>query len=112
MITFQGVPLEELLIDDVIWLPEAVAHMRNRREAQGTFCPEPEWATEAALEQERLVALATPDVSIKVIGRSSSADEILKVWLQLSDIWTGEWHGQSAARANDTEQRRYKEASR
>ena len=108
---FQGIRLDELAIDSVEWLPEAVAHMRARRAEQGAYCPEPEEATEAALEPGRIVRVARPDASIKVIGRADSTNKLLKVWLQPIDVIEGDWYGQSACEANSSDFNRYKEAN-
>lgn len=79
---------------------------------------EPAWATEAALDPERIVR-TTDGKSIKVIGRSVSAParsegalgRILKVWIMPKDLAEGEWWGTTACDANDRDRSIYKEVT-
>jgi len=79
-----GIPLSELRIDALNWSAERAEHIRTRKERYGPneFDIEPEWATEAALEPNRIVGLAGGlSQSIEVIGHSEGAQALLKVWL-------------------------------
>lgn len=107
---FLGIPLTELRIDAVEWVPGGVEHMRARRAEQGAWCPEPEWVSEAALDPRRVVRVAIPDRSLKVIGWSGSAERLLKTWLWPSDLEAGMWLIGSATEANTSDAKRYKEA--
>lgn len=77
---------------------------------------EPEWATEAALDPDRIVRL-TGGKSLEVVGSSSSAPprnrgergRILKIWIVPKSLEEGDWWGASACEANSIERRAYKE---
>jgi len=105
--SFMGVPLEALSIDSVEWLEEAVQHMRERRAEQDVRCPEPEEATEAALDVDRVVRVAAGGKSLKVVGRSASTGFLVKVWLWPNDMSNGEWFGGSAVDANSSDENIY-----
>lgn len=66
---YEGIPLEELRIDDIDWTHRA-EHIRTRshRSAGRDLDIEPEWATEAAKDPERLIRRATGG-AIKVVCR-------------------------------------------
>ncbi|MDP8928577.1 MAG: hypothetical protein M3O70_08400 [Actinomycetota bacterium] len=108
-------PLEDLTIESVDWTHRA-EHIRTRSERYGRseLDVEPEWATEAALEPNRLIDRAS-ERSIVVIGLSLSApprhpqDEgrLLKVWLVPKDLDLGDWWGASACEANASDRRQY-----
>ena len=66
---------------------------------------------EAVFDEGRIVAITSGD-SIKVIGYSSSARHLLKVWLYPKDLMAGDWWGASACEANTTDKRNYKEANK
>ncbi|MGH8902012.1 MAG: hypothetical protein ACRDYA_10090 [Egibacteraceae bacterium] len=114
---YQGIPLTELRIEAVDWTHRAehIRH-RSRRHGPDEFDVEPEWATEAALDARRLVAV-TEGRSIVVLGRSVSArprdcheeGRILKVWLVPADLETGLWWGASACDANARDRKLYGE---
>jgi len=109
-----GIPLERLLIDSVRWTPGGSEHIKTRTERHGTgeFNVEPEWATEAVLDPDRIVAPAGANSdSLEVIGFSASADELLKVWIYPEDLQEGTWFGASACKANSTDRRNYKEVN-
>lgn len=109
--------LEDLPIETVDWTHRA-EHIRWRSQRYGPaeFDVEPEWATEAAMDRNRLIDRAS-DRSVVVIGWSSSApprqpqDEgrVLKVWLVPKDLQHGDWWGASACEANDSDRRQYQE---
>ncbi|MGH8981357.1 MAG: hypothetical protein ACRDWE_10115 [Acidimicrobiales bacterium] len=105
--SFMGVPLETLRIESVTWEDEAVEHMRARRREQGVRCPDPEEATEAALEPNRVVRVAAGGRSLKVVGYSAMAGTLVKVWLWPKDFAEGDWYGGSAVDANPSDKRAY-----
>jgi hypothetical protein len=82
---YDGIPVSELRIDSVLWLPEQAAHIRCRSARYlGALDTEPWWATEAALDRRALVGL-DPDCktgeSIRVTGWSRGAGRVLTVIL-------------------------------
>lgn len=119
---YGGTPLRQLLIEAIRWTEEAATHITTRSTRypdRDELDVEPEWATEAALDPNRLVAV-TGGLSIEVIGWSPSAPpregdvsgRLLKVWVIPDDI-TGEgsWLGASACAANRQERQRYEEVN-
>jgi hypothetical protein len=54
---FDGIPVGELPIDEVVWSQERANHIRTRAERKGPaeINIEPLWASEAALDPNRLV---------------------------------------------------------
>jgi hypothetical protein len=107
---FQGVPVNELPIQAVDWTYRA-EHIRTRSVRQpGDFDVEPAWATEAALDSDRLVDVASKG-SVVVMGFSQLAGRVLKVWLVPKDDMevSGEWWGASACVANETNTRDYRD---
>ena len=118
---YEGIPLDELRIETIRWTSAAAEHIRTRRhrypDRMNELDIEPEWATEAALDPDRLVA-TTGGRSIEVIGRSVSAPprgargtgRVLKVWLVPEDLAEGTWLGASACAANQRERRAYRDA--
>ena len=107
--TFLGVPLTDLRIDAVEWSPGAIDHMRQRRMEQDAWCPEPEWVTEAVLDRNRIIRVASPDTSLKVVGYSVSATRHVKAWIWPWDLDEGTWLIGSATAANSSDIKRYKE---
>lgn len=107
--TFLGVPVAALRIDGVQWTPGAIDHMRQRRAEQRAWCPEPEWVTEAVLDPNRIVRVASADVSLKVVGYSTSATRHIKAWIWPWDFEAGLWLIGSATAANSSDIKRYKE---
>lgn len=108
---FQGIPIGELPILAVDWLHRG-EHIRTRSARQpGDVDIEPAWATEAALDPDRLVDVAS-EGSIVVLGYSEQAGRVLKVWLvPKEDMPTsGEWWGASACAANERNMRDYYQA--
>lgn len=117
--TYEGIPLEELRIESIDWTYRGdYIRSRSARKGQKEFDVEPAWATEAALDPERIVR-TTDRKSIKVIGRSASAParsedalgRILKVWIVPKDLAEGEWWGTTACDANDRDRSIYKEVT-
>lgn len=115
----EGVPYDELRIDDVDWSHRA-DHIRSRsaRYGPGEFDVEPEWATEAALDPQRLVGPGGGR-SVEVVGYSPSAPargregtgRVLKVWLvpkeDPGEAPRGAWWGASACDGNERDRRDY-----
>lgn len=117
--TYEGIPLSNLRIDSIEWSAEAAEHIRTRTRRypdRKEFDLEPEWATEAALDPKRLVAL-TSTSSIEVIGYSSSAPpretgesgRVLTVWIAPIDLSAGTWTGRTACQGNERDRKIYKE---
>jgi hypothetical protein len=111
---YLGVRLEELQINDVEWTIEGADHIRTRveRYGSGEFNVEPEWATQAALDPNRVAGL-TAGYRLVVIGWSASAPgpegrgRLLKVWIYPKDLTTGSWLGVSACAANEKDRKAY-----
>lgn len=109
-VEYRGVPIRGLRIDAVEWTEERAEHIRSRtkRYGPGEFDIEPEWATEAATDVDRLAGPAGSGESLQVVGFSVSCGRVLKVWLYPKDLEAGEWYGASASEANETNQRQYR----
>jgi hypothetical protein len=71
---FDGIPLSELPIDEVVWSEERAKHIRTRAERKGPaeINIEPLWASEAALDPNRLVRRGSGAESVEVLGYSPS----------------------------------------
>ncbi len=116
---YEGVPLEELLINDIDWTYRGeYIRTRSKRKGPNEFDVQPEWATEAALDPKRLIS-TTGGKSIEVIGLSGSAPpriageqgRVLKVWIvprDSSDLSIGSWWGASACDGNKNDRTRYR----
>lgn len=64
------------------------------------------------MDPKRIVAPAGANSdSLEVIGFSSSAGELLKVWIYPEDLEAGNWLGASASKANSTDRRNYKKVN-
>jgi hypothetical protein len=119
---YGAIPLRQLGIEAIHWTEEAATHITTRTARypdRDELDVEPEWATEAALDPHRLVAL-TGGLSIEVIGWSPSAPpregdvsgRVLKVWVIPDDArGGGSWLGASACAANRQERQRYVEVN-
>ncbi|MGH7882638.1 MAG: hypothetical protein ACREN8_06995 [Candidatus Dormibacteraceae bacterium] len=108
---YDDIPYRQLPIDAVDWA-YTTDHIQNRsrRKRRPEFDVQPEWATEAALNFDRLVqnSGSRSGESIAVIGFSSTADRILVVILVPKDHPPGgEWWGASAWAANEKDSRVY-----
>ena len=103
--------IQGLRIDSIEWTEDRADHIRTRtkRIGPGEFDIEPEWATEAALDTDRLAGPANTGESLQVVGLSTSCGRVLKVWLYPKDLEAGDWYGASACEANETNRRRYRE---
>ena len=88
---FDGIPLSELPIDEVAWSEERAKHIRTRAERKGPaeINIEPQWASEAALDPNRLVRRGSGRESVEVLGYSPSARRVLLVWIynRPSAVW-------------------------
>jgi len=117
---YDGVPYENLVIAAVTWSKSVSEHMATRSERYGRAqfdVSDPEWATEAARDPDRLVGdrRSRDGDTVRVIGWSSSAPargrlagRVLKVWLEGDGpTSSGRWTGRSACEANDGEQQKY-----
>lgn len=108
----------DLRIEGVTWTPDRAAHIRTRtvRYTSGETNLEPEWANEAALDPDRIVAVVgekEETSSLKVVGYTHSLDRLLKVWIWSDEPQTSDvWNGGSAAVANDSDRRRYEAGRR
>lgn len=117
---YAGIPLTRLRIEAVDWTYRG-EHIRTRSKRKGPkeFDVEPEWATEAALDPDRIFR-TTGGMSIEVIGLSPSAPprregetgRLLKVSIVPKRLEEGEWWRASASEANETDRRRYREVTR
>lgn len=108
--TYRGVPLGDLEINAVAWPdPEHITKRAERKGQPGEMDVEEEWATEAALDPHRLVRLPSrlPSRSLIVVGWSSGAEAVLRVFLIPQDLAEGVWIGTTAAKASDRVARRY-----
>jgi hypothetical protein len=118
--TYEGVPLEDLAINDIDWTHRGeYIRTRSKRKGPNEFDVEPEWATEAGLDPNRLVS-TTGGKSVEVVGVSLSAPpravgdrgRVLKVWIvpkDPADLSSGLWWGASACDGNSTDRRDYRE---
>lgn len=110
--TYHGHPLDDLLIAEIDW-SERGEHIRTRSlRKPGDLDIEPEWATEAAFDEERLIGLdpgSKTGWGLRVIGRSQQMNRVLTVILIPKNpaSWDGSWWGATAWVSNSTENRRY-----
>lgn len=110
---YDGIPVADLPIEEVDWLHRGdYIRTRSSRKGSGEFDVEPEWATEAALDQDRLIALDPASKSgqtVRVVGWSSGARRVLTVLLLPKDHPpTGAWWGANAWAANSRDSRLYR----
>ena len=93
--------LGELPIDEVVWSEERAKHIRTRagRKGPAEVDIEPLWASEAALDPNRLVRRGTGRESVEVLGYSPSARRVLLVWIYTTERPPGGWQGGSAIAA-------------
>jgi hypothetical protein len=109
-LTYQGVLLSEIQVDYVDWT-EREDHIRFRSTRMGNpdeMDIEPEWATEAATDPDRL-ARERDSGSLEVVGLSPNAPgsipgkkgRVLRVWIRPIDgeVRSRQWVGQSACAA-------------
>jgi hypothetical protein len=107
---YDGIPVPELPIDEIDWLHRG--RTRSARNGPKEFDVEPEWATEAALDERRLIAPDPASKSgrtIRVVGWSDGARRVLTVLLLSKDQPpTGAWWGVNAWAANSRDARLYR----
>jgi len=112
---YKGVPLGSIQIESISWSDEAIEHITTRRDRKigDETNMQPEWATEAALDDDRVVRVAGDNdntSSLKIIGWSPSAcgdGRLLKVWIWSDDPSSHRWDGASACLANDSDAKKY-----
>jgi hypothetical protein len=113
--TYDRIPYSRLRIERVDWWHRE-NHIRRRSARKGRPTEvdvEPEWATEAAMDQYRLVgdSGSRSGLSVRVIGRSPSAGRVLTlVLVPKHRPPAGEWWGATAWAANERERRAYRAA--
>ncbi len=113
---YDGIPYVELPIDAIEWEPDDAEHIRTRVARKGQpreVDIEPEWATEAALDRQRVAADSGSKTgeSIAVTGFSSSARMVLTVLLVPKEHPPrGDWWGATAWVANTKEERNYRKS--
>ena len=110
---YDGIPLPELPIDEVDWRHRGdYIRTRSSRRGPREFDVEPEWATEAALDERRKVARDTASKSgraIRVVGWSDGARRVLTVLLvPKGHAGDGAWWGVNAWAANSRDARHYR----
>lgn len=117
---YEGLPYALLPIDAIDWTHRA-EHIRTRRlryDGRKEVDLEPEWATQAALDPDRLVGPGSGR-SVEVVGFSPDAPartsdgqgRVLKVWIVPKEPTgsppEGEWWGASACDGNERDRREY-----
>lgn len=110
---FLGFDPAELPIEAIDWSKRG-DYIRSRSQRKpGEFDVEPEWATEAAMDEQRIIAAPDPasksGETIRVVGYSESANRILVVILLPVQVPVidGVWYGVNAWAANSTTIRRF-----
>jgi hypothetical protein len=82
---YDDIPVAELRIDSVEWLPEQTDHIRTRsKRYSGAFNIEPEWATQAVLDPRARIGLhpaSKTGEAIRVTGWSAGAARVLTIIL-------------------------------
>jgi hypothetical protein len=110
--TYDSIPVSELRLDSVQWLPEQAGHIRTRSERYpGALDVEPEWATEAALDPRARIGLAgRTGEGIRVTGWSAGARRVLTViLLPAAHPPDGEWLGATSWTTKGRDLREYEE---
>jgi len=110
---YDGIPVEELAIEEVGWTERGdYIRTRSARKGRPEFEVEPEWATEAATEPRRLLGLDLASRSqrtIHVIGWSAAAGKLLTViLLPKHRPPDGRWFGVNAWASNSRDERAYR----
>lgn len=111
---FYGVAPDELPFDDIDWEHRG-GYIRTRSSRKpGDFDVEPEWATEAVFDENRMIAAPDPasksGESVRLLGYSQSVNRVLVVILRPKNLPTidGVWWGVNAWAANSMALRRYR----
>lgn len=109
-LTYRGVLLADLPVEEVDWTgrEDHVRYRSRRLRDPDEFNVEPEWATEAAMDPDRL-GKECESGSLELIGWSPNATgrvcgrrgRILRVWVRpaTTDVMSGRWKGRSACLA-------------
>lgn len=110
---YDGIPVPELPIDEVDWRHRGdYIRTRSVRTGSREFDVQPEWASEAALDARRFVALDPASKSgqaIRVVGWSEGARRVLTVLLIPKEHPpAGSWWGVNAWAANSRDARLYR----
>lgn len=95
---YDDIPVSELRVDSVEWLPEQARHIRTRSSRYlGAMDIEPEWATQAALDRRARIGLdpaSKTGEGIRVTGWSDGAGRVLtSVLLPDTHPPAGAWLG-------------------
>jgi hypothetical protein len=106
--------IDDLPVEEVDWMHRGeYIRTRSARKERGEFDVEPAWATEAATDPARVIAVDRSSVSgrtVRVIGWSAGADRLLTVLLlPKGDPMDGRWWGVNAWASNSRDQRTYPE---
>lgn len=109
---YDGVPVRLLPVDEIDWTHRGeYIRTRSSRKGVAEFDIEPEWATEAALDHDRLIGRDQASKSgegVRLIGYSAGAARVLTVILIPKEHPpVGKWWGVNAWVANRAEARRY-----
>jgi hypothetical protein len=109
---YDDIPYEEVSIEILDW-SERGEYIRTRSSRKGPseFDVEPEWATEAVMEPNRLLGSGRSQSAetVRVVGYSPAAGQLLTVvLLGKQEPVRGEWWGVNAWKANDRDERDYR----
>lgn len=109
---YRGYRLSDLLIIEIGWSAWSIGHLRSRTQRYPDDADEldiePEWATEAALDEFGLLSL-TKESDLRVTGWTANAPpaswgqrpgRVLRVILKPNEIDEGSWNGVTAAPAS------------
>ncbi|MBO0686688.1 MAG: hypothetical protein J2P45_26375 [Candidatus Dormibacteraeota bacterium] len=112
--SYDGIAYEELPLEAVDWSErdEYIRRRSERKALPNEFDVEPEWATEAVMEPNRVVGpgRSRSGATIRVIGYSPGAGRLLTVLLLGKDEPVGgEWWGVDAWASSDRDMREYRE---
>ena len=116
--TYDGIPYDQLPIEDVEWTDKAAEHVRNRsgrKDRPNEFDVEPDWATEAALDPRRLVrdSGSRSGQTVGVVGRSLTCGRVLEVvLLPQRHPPHGHWWGVTAWVASRANRAEYEDETR
>lgn len=112
---YDGIPYGDLSFERIDWSHRGeYIRTRSLRKGGDEFDVEPEWATEAVLDDPDAVAVPTPGsrsgATVTVLGYSPGAGRILAVTLLAKDEPAADdWWGVNAWAASKSAQRRYEE---
>jgi hypothetical protein len=111
---YDGIPVSELRIDSVEWLPDQARHIRTRSgRYAGALDLDPGWATQAALDPKARIGLdpaSKTGEGIRVTGWSDGAGRVLTgILLPADHPPTGAWFGATCWTATGRDLREYRE---